>query len=83
MRRILSPVHRECAQTGDRDLKIRSGPSNKPAEELMPPKPYIIAEVKQHTRGLDAVAVPAIVQRLDDATAANCSVTSSVSTSIS
>jgi ABC-type uncharacterized transport system ATPase subunit len=49
----------------------------------MPTKPYIIAEVKQHTRGLDAVAVPAIVQRLDDATAANRSVTSSVSTSIS
>jgi hypothetical protein len=49
----------------------------------MPTKPYIIAEVKQHARGLDAVAVPAIVQRLDDATAANRSVTSSVSTSIS
>jgi predicted TIM-barrel fold metal-dependent hydrolase len=40
----------------------------------MPTKPYIIAleehyydpEVKQHARGLDAVAVPAIVQRLDD-----------------
>jgi hypothetical protein len=40
----------------------------------MPTKPYIIAseehyydpEVKQHARGLDVVAVPAIVQRLDD-----------------
>src|SRR6476660_1093352 len=40
----------------------------------MPTKPYIIAleehyydpEVKQHARGMDAVAVPAVVQRLDD-----------------